>query len=337
MKTRIRRNGKSHRRELVITPEKGESLNPKESSWLVKHPHRTFLPYHFSYGKGSQDVILYYDIDGLISVGKYIKSKYLTESQIAMLLVDVALSQIWCSKNGYRYFSMIFDPKYVFVDNGGRIAFVFIPFEGMQFRVENSPLTLLSAIGNTKRIKVANHNASVLVDRIGDYVLNENGVFSLNRLRQFIKAECWIDIDTDGSVKRVKGSHIESAVETNGYDFSDINHGYEDNPKTDDGTLNGDCVFIRCSNNERQTIPRDRILYVGRGSECQVRLLGNSKVGRKHLVIKCEEDCLIIQDLDSTNGTVVESERLGSNYAVQIAYGTEFLIANEPCVVVRTT
>lgn len=327
---------KTGHRELVILPGKGETLNPRQSNWLKGHPHRTLLSYDLSYTTGVQDSTLFYDIDGFLSLKSYLKRTRLNETTLARLLVDVALSQICCAKGEGRYFSMLFDTKSVFVDTDGHLSFVFIPLDGMAFRLENSPLYLLRALSDTKHLRFEDHNTQVLAKRLGEFVLNENEVFSLNSFREFIRTECWIAIDSDGRVERAAGSHVGSDVETDGDMGGAESH--DDGGRGDDtfpSTKSMPYVFVRLARGERYPLEANSVVCIGRGSDCQVRIMGNPRIGRRHLALKCTEEGLVLQDLGSGNGTMIDGYRLDSSYAALLPYDTQFVVADEECLVHR--
>ena len=363
MKKRFRKSRATGHRELVITPGKGEALNPKQSAWLKGSPHRTFLPFDFSYGRNAQDVALYYDVNGLVSLKTYVRKNRFDESGLARLYVDIALALIWCNKSNNRYFSMVFDMDSVFVDADGHLSFVFVPFDGMSFRVENSPLMLLRQLGDAKRLKLEGQNANVLTKRLSEYVLNENEVFSLNNFRSFIRSECWIDVDPDGRVKRVPGSSVDSGIETGGFDELPSNGsareitgpggytpGYGGGTGPDGtgggiatptgmgyrglvGAPDSPYALVRLSNGERFPLAADNTLFVGRGSDCQIRILGNPRIGRHHLALRCTGEGLVLQDLGSANGTTVAGQQLDPSYAVLVPYGMGFCLGGEECAV----
>jgi pSer/pThr/pTyr-binding forkhead associated (FHA) protein len=52
-------------------------------------------------------------------------------------------------------------------------------------------------------------------------------------------------------------------------------------------------------------------LTIGRGQECDVRI-ADASVSRRHAAISVRGDRVVVEDLDSTNGTTVNGERVRS-------------------------
>ena len=66
-----------------------------------------------------------------------------------------------------------------------------------------------------------------------------------------------------------------------------------------------------------KTLPlRDGILLVGRSPECGARLVA-PEVSRKHCVFAEENGGLVVEDLKSRNGTLVNGERIGLRTALK--------------------
>ncbi len=61
---------------------------------------------------------------------------------------------------------------------------------------------------------------------------------------------------------------------------------------------------------------------IGRGKDCDLRL-GGSTVSRRHCIIRQEHDRVDIMDLDSRNGTVVNTKRLIKGQAASLWHGDE--------------
>lgn len=63
-------------------------------------------------------------------------------------------------------------------------------------------------------------------------------------------------------------------------------------------------------------------IIVGRGSECQIRV-NDVGISRKHLMIQIKNDQVFLTDLDSSNGTFINEEKINPNEPV--LYDTFFL------------
>ena len=70
-------------------------------------------------------------------------------------------------------------------------------------------------------------------------------------------------------------------------------------------------------------------VQVGRGSSCDIQLLGNDRLSRTHARLSCDVSGIRITDLGSSNGTVVGGKKLDANETIAIGYGTRFYMAGE--------
>lgn len=110
---------------------------------------------------------------------------------------------------------------------------------------------------------------------------------------------------------------------------------YEDEPNDDDmATMvyqeeapKPACTVIRMSNNEEFTIETSAIL--GRGSAADVRITGNSYIGRAHAKITSEEGAFFIEDLGSANHTRVNGEQLDERVPTPLYDGDVVELAKE--------
>lgn len=76
---------------------------------------------------------------------------------------------------------------------------------------------------------------------------------------------------------------------------------------------------------EGPDLPLDRpVLLVGRHAECDLQL-NSSKISRRHCVIAMVNKKLMIRDLGSTNGVVINGHRV---FEGQLYHGDELTIGN---------
>lgn len=72
-------------------------------------------------------------------------------------------------------------------------------------------------------------------------------------------------------------------------------------------------------------------LLLGRGTECDIALSGESNVSSKHCRIAMSGGELYITDLGSTNGTYVAGHRLNANQSVSLADGDVIYLGSRNC------
>lgn len=333
MRKRIRRQGKTRRRELVITASRGERLDSRQLAWLLGEPHRTLLGIDAFGGRCGRNMTFSYDVEGLARVGPYLRRRRLDEERLGRMLVDVALAQISCAMGPSP--SLLFDAKAVFVDADGHLAFVCVPLAGRRF--DDTPLTLLRTMGDARRARLDGPAAQDLARSLAEFVVMADGVFSLNRFRAFIRTTCGIDVGMDGAVRRLSGTSGGMWDEVAAHD--EIPAALDEEPPAQGRTLRpplgapAGLTFVHGVTSERLPARTGGWVLVGRGSACDVRVRGNPRLGRRHLVLKCTDKGVVLRDLGSSNGTMVAGGRLDPAREVLVPYGTRFWMAGEECMV----
>ena len=63
-------------------------------------------------------------------------------------------------------------------------------------------------------------------------------------------------------------------------------------------------------------VPRSRALVLGRGAECDVPI-PTPRASRNHAEVCFSDEQVVVRDLDSTNGTFVNGERIGEDKALR--------------------
>ena len=186
MKTRFGINRTTRHRELLVQSRKGEELNPHQAAWLEHLNHENFLRVSYDVSGEAERCTIAYDVNGLVSFGRYIRKCVLSGENLVGMLTDLACAYGTCTSGQNKRFwqqSMLFDKRYVFIDDVATLRFVFIPLDGLPFTVENSPLVLLQVLGDTRRVKYATPNDYSLARNLYSYALNEQGTFSFNSYR----------------------------------------------------------------------------------------------------------------------------------------------------------
>jgi pSer/pThr/pTyr-binding forkhead associated (FHA) protein len=60
---------------------------------------------------------------------------------------------------------------------------------------------------------------------------------------------------------------------------------------------------------------------IGRSSQCDVRLAGDSQLSRRHAQLVLENGRILLTDLASNNGTFVDDQRIDANTATPLSDG----------------
>ena len=68
--------------------------------------------------------------------------------------------------------------------------------------------------------------------------------------------------------------------------------------------------------------------YIGKSSTNDYCITGNSAVSRKHAVISYNDDEYYLSDLGSTNGTLVNGERIDNGIEKKLMDGDEIVLAD---------
>lgn len=87
--------------------------------------------------------------------------------------------------------------------------------------------------------------------------------------------------------------------------------------------------LVRFNNGATYTVEAGQRVRLGRGSTCEVQLLGNPKISREHAAITCVGGSAILVDLGSANGTWVDGYALPELQEQRIVFDQPFMIANE--------
>ena len=90
--------------------------------------------------------------------------------------------------------------------------------------------------------------------------------------------------------------------------------------------------LLRLSTREMIRIESERFLIGSSAQKADYAVTGNRKVSRVHAAVICDRGKFYLEDMGSTNGTVVRGRRLDSGERVQLENGTEFSLADEKFV-----
>ena len=91
--------------------------------------------------------------------------------------------------------------------------------------------------------------------------------------------------------------------------------------------------LVRSATGERYELPCGTEVHLGRGSTCDIRLLGNPRLSRTHAKICWDGTRLLVTDLGAANGTSIGNVRLQPQQTAVLGVGQVLRLATEELVV----
>lgn len=353
MKIRFARNKETRHRELVVRSQKNEELNPRQAKWVCDGSSEVFLTTSYDLSSETGRCVVTYDVQGLVSLRSYLKKCALSGAEFVSMLADLARAYGSCTSGRDRQYwqqSLLFDSKYVFVDDSAHLWFVFIPLDGLPFSLDNSPLQLLRLLGDTRKVRFQTPNDVSLAQGLASYVLNERDTFSFNAFRGFLHRECGIDIGPDGKPETEEKREAEperravevpsrevEATGSQGVSMQDLVMARpspaDNSARVHGGPPSGRYAVRRLATGERFFFAEGQELVLGRGSGCRPRLQGSPSVSRRHAAIVVDQGAVTVTDLGSTNGTRAGGCQLQPGQSVRIQLGQHICLGSEELVV----
>ncbi len=328
-------------RELLIIAQRGEYLDTRRAKWLNEVNEINLL--RFGYEETRSGTLLHYDVGGLVSLKKFLKHSVLDDAVFMKLMLSVQGVLDTCSSRHIPTELILFDSSSVFVDDQSQPRFVVTPLDNVPFTVDNSPLTMLRALGNPRRLSFVSPSTEMLSAKLEAFVLNQNSVFSANAFRTFLRNQCGVDSakvahDRKGDSWRdpyTNGGTTKGADDTKKHLWNGVDEQNGRGRTRGRGVSRIRCVMERLSTGEIYPITANQRMYVGRGSHNEVQVTGNPKISRNHAILVCGGDFVSLVDLESPNGTWVQGRRLAPNKQINIPMGQRFSLADEDFVVKR--
>lgn len=330
MKKKFTRNRRTWKRELVITSRQDETLDTRRAKLLTDHRFDVLLRFWCEMSRDGAGATLHYNVQGLVSLKSFVRRQILDEVGFVRILASVQDVLDTCAANRIPTEMVLFDPAYVFVDDQAQPRFVIVPLENMPYAVDNSPLTMLRVLSESRHLAFTSPAPEMLSKRLESFVLNQNNVFSGNAFRVFLREQCGV-----GRSRRhvpQDSQFVNSGVQSREHGETKLRMW---SPLDKQGQVPLGYVLQRVNNGETFPLPDSQQVGVGRGSRNSVQIMGNPKLSRNHVLLRCASGMVRIIDLGSANGTWVRGERLMPNMCVNVAVGERFALANEEFVVTR--
>ncbi len=191
MKLSFVRRRRTHARQLVVSLKRSEVLSTRKLRWHMMHAHQNLLTCDCDARRRR----LSYDVEGLTSLRGYLKRSKVSHAAIVRMLVSMTQVEAWCMAGGNGCYQLLFDPSYVFVGTTWELHFAFLPVDEDASLIGNTPLVLLRWLSDDKVLQCSSPEATELARRLADFVDAQDGVFSLNALRTFVREECGEEIN----------------------------------------------------------------------------------------------------------------------------------------------
>ncbi len=283
--------------EVRVRLHKGEVVDVTVAAWLREHAGRLLvsppsLPL-------CTDRVLRYDVSGLMSVYHIMHARRLPDDEeLVRMLIDLASVLQLRPFPGCRRPTLLFDARFVFVDDACHLHVVCLPLERCMAPRNDSVLSLLRFMCERALVHRGNPCNKTVYERLLAHVNEQGDVFSLNRFRSFV-----------ASLEEGAGAHVDSS------------------------SAEGRLVLRNMGTGGVVSLHGGHTYVLGRDERCEVRFADEPKVSRRHACLCCERDGVTLTDTDSLNGTYVEGTRLLPHRPAHVGYGQLFVLSNlELCV-----
>lgn len=414
MKMKFVRNGRTGRRELLVASQRGETLDKKRATRLAEDNSTLLLGFAFEEQRGGAGALLHYDVEGLWSLRTYLSKRPMGQDELLGLMRALMGALDLCAERRMPVEGLLLDPEYVFVDAQCCPHFALLPFEDLPFHTRNSPLTLLAAMGDTGRLRFASPDAEGVSRRIGSFVVDQGGVFSINTFRRFLDDEeaqaglagaapearhsvvegreggsIWASVGAAAPRGVADGESMFWSPLASAFDFA----AQEETagaaavqpapqpavqpapvpqpaptpaatpalqvttaaprsvstpqpaavpvstpvapvqPAPAPAPTVWRATLVRLATGEEYPLPVGRQVRLGRGSACDIRLLGNPRLSRVHAALVCDGQGVQVTDLGAANGVWANGARLLPQQTALLQAGQPLRLATEEFLV----
>lgn len=317
----------------MITSRRGESLDLRRATWVAELGfYGLMIPAYYVDNK-TGIVTLSYSLTGLTSLKEYVRSYQIRQQDLVTWLCDVAQSYGRCTDCGegsYWQHSLLFDDEYVYVDAELHLHFVLVPLDGVPFRFENTPLSLLGMLSDTQRVTYGQPEALPFVQAVASYVIGEQNTFSFNSYRGFVKKMCGVTISPGGELLTSNSTSVGTSESRTTKMKTGILSARQDSGFVQQQVgARRSCALRQLSTKTVYQVKEGQSLVMGRGSNSQLRIEGSTDLSRRHAKVELRGSRLYITDLGSRNGTFVGAVRLTPQKTIAINIPGRFRLSGE--------
>ena len=206
MKVKGIHDRKSGSQTLCVRAQRNEELDYAQAEWL-KGSSEPYL-IDFTYVLEASGATLYYDVTGMSTLPRYLKTHSLTSAQYRSMVKTVFDAVALCTQRGFPTSSMLFDWDEVRVTADGELRLAYVPLTGVASTRENAPSALLNHLADRRRVGFVVADDARHAAALYDFV-KRNAVLSLSACERFLADE--FGIGGSGSLGAAAGSGSLSA------------------------------------------------------------------------------------------------------------------------------
>ncbi len=293
MRMRYRRNRRTGSLELSVRLSRRETWDADAARAMRSCTNPFVVGMDYDVGIRHDDVDFRYDVSGMRSLRRVLREDVLDGDFIIGAMRRQAELLDWRSSSLASEPYICWLPEFVYVDASDEVRFIVAPIRGVEAKRRDSSIGLLLALSDVRHLQLRKPDDLLLAERVREFAICENGTLSHMRLRAF----------------------VEELTATRG-----IGRG--------DGT-EGPYVVVAASGGGCWAIEEGRSYAMGRAATNDICVLDSAMVSRRHAVLKCDGDSIVLRDLDSMNGTFVEGRRLTAGQNVRLRPGQTFSLSGE--------
>ena len=293
MRMRYRKARDKAKIELVVRLSRRESWDAGAARALRSCAEPFVVPMDYDVGGRRDDVTFRYDVSGLRSLRTVLRGDVLGGDFLVRAMRRLVELLDW---RGSRLFGepyVCWLSPFVYVDAPGDVRFVVAPIRGVRSKRQDSALSLLLALSDTRHVRYAGPDDIMLAERVREFAICEDGTLSHMRLRAFVE-----ELATTYDVGGRAGAE-------------------------------GACVLVDADGWQRWRIEEGRSYAMGRAATNDICVQDSAMVSRRHALVQYDGGTVIVRDLDSTNGTFAEGRRLTGGQCARLRPGQTFSLSGE--------
>ncbi len=297
-----------------------ERINEREMDFLVKNS----IPglFHISYDGKKQ---LTYEAPCTISMDKYLKNGMLTETIFWRIVSQMLDVEIALKHRGLYPAHLLVKPDTVFINEETlELYFIYQPVISANSMTDNLFAVIHDMI--YLELKLAGDTKPGYLIDFQNYLQQSD--YSLEHVRQYIdRPSAWNgNSGFSGAADNAGALGQEEDLEQ--YTVLLGSGGAAGMPSK----LRQKQVYITRIKGREQVVLSGQVSYLGRNSQCDYCISGNSSIGRKHAAIQRKGDDCYLTDLGSVNGTSVNGRRMAAKESCKLQNGDRFRLADEEFV-----
>lgn len=338
MKARVENERGSGSEWLEVRLSPGEVPDLDLLSWLQSRSHRYLLEVEAG-DRGRSEIR--YNVTGLESLRSFLRSYEITSLQYENVLVSVAEAAGMLRREGRDPLCLQLDERYMYADMDGNLWFVLLPVEVDERRRARDPLkSFLERLARSRRISYSSADDLARSERLRKVVRADG--FSSDDYEAFLVREYGIRLDFSDTAAPAappvaRGRHFGPTADDDAITSVDLGgSGLRQAPAgawAHGGRTTAFRLVLLDGSGTSYALGDCRAVLVGRGSACDVRILGNPGISRIHARVERDGDGFRVTDLGSVNGTIVRGLELRDGESERVGLGEAFELADLPVAI----